>query len=44
VQPMRSCVFNLLRWRPCYLDAAVPTILRPSGVVPGPEFGRRDPS
>jgi hypothetical protein len=38
-------VFNLLRWRLCYLDAAVPTtILRPSGVVPGPEFGRCDPS
>jgi hypothetical protein len=43
VRPSRSCVFNLLWWRPCYLDAAVPTYLRPSGFVPGAEVGRRVP-
>lgn len=41
VQPVRSCVFNLFWWRPYFLDAAVPTYLRASGVVPCAEVDRR---
>jgi hypothetical protein len=29
VQPMRSCVFNFLRWRPCYLDVSGQVVLSP---------------
>jgi hypothetical protein len=35
------CVSNLLKWRLLYLDAAVYAFLRPSGLVPGAEQGRR---
>ena len=42
MQFLRGCMFNLLRWRPFYLDA--PTIqahLRPSGLGPGAVMNRR---
>jgi hypothetical protein len=41
MQHLRSCVFNLPWWRPCFLDAAVPAYLSPSGAVPGADVGRR---
>jgi hypothetical protein len=41
VQLLRLCVSNLLKWRLLYLDAAVYAFLRPSGLVPGAEQGRR---
>ena len=41
MQLLRSGVFNLLKWRPFFLDAAVQAFLRPSGVIPGAEIGRR---
>jgi hypothetical protein len=34
------CVFNLLQWRPFFLDTAVQTFLGPSGFIPGAEAGR----
>lgn len=43
VQLLRLCVFNLLKWRPFFLDATVQAFLRPSGFVPGAEAGRRAP-
>lgn len=42
VQLLRMCVCNLLRRRPLVLKAAVHAFLRPSGLVPGAEQGRRD--
>jgi hypothetical protein len=41
VQFLRMSVFNLLRWRPFNLDAAVQAHLRPSGFVPGVGMSRR---
>jgi hypothetical protein len=38
---MRLCIFKLLQWRHSFLDAAVQTFLKASGVVPGAELGRR---
>jgi hypothetical protein len=39
VQLMRLCIFNLLQWRHSFLDMAVQTFLRASGVVPSAELG-----
>ena len=41
MQFLRGCMFNLLRWRPFYLDApAIQAHLRSSGLVPGVGMGR----
>jgi hypothetical protein len=39
VQLMRLCIFNLLQWWHSFLDVAVQTFLRASGVVPSAELG-----
>jgi hypothetical protein len=36
-------IFNLLKWRPFFLDATVQAFLKPSGVVLGAKVGRRSP-
>jgi hypothetical protein len=43
VHVFHLCDFNLLLWRPFFLDAVVHTYLRPSGFVPNNEIGRHDP-
>jgi hypothetical protein len=43
VQPMHLGIFNLLHWRPFFLDTVVQDDLLPSGFVPDADLGHRDP-
>jgi hypothetical protein len=38
---MSMCVYNLVEWRPFFLNAAMHAFLKPSGLIPGAEKGRR---